>query len=148
MDFPADELQVVEKEELLKCFNGEKINEVYKGKTDYLVVFDDETVVKNLSPNFNEILKLNCRGIIVTSKANEVDFVSRFFGPSTGINEDPVTGSAHTSLMPYWANVLKNNKLRAKQLSERGGELNCELIGNRILISGQARTFLVGEIEV
>ncbi len=86
-------------------------------------------------------------GVIITAMGNEVDFVSRFFAPQTGINEDPVTGSAHTTLVPYWSRVIGKKKLTASQLSSRGGELICENLGERIKISGLAVTYMVGEIE-
>ncbi len=84
----------------------------------------------------------------VTAMGSDVDFVSRFFAPQTGINEDPVTGSSHTSLTPYWARILGRNKLTARQLSARGGDLICEIKGERVKISGQAVTYLVGEIYI
>lgn len=149
MNFPVDEITQVKVPSVIKnCFTNKNIAKVLKGKTDYIVVFGEEEDIKNEQPNFNELLKLNCRGVVITSKAKNIDFVSRFFAPRTGINEDPVTGSAHTSLVPYWSEVLGKKKLQAKQLSERGGELNCELMGDRVLINGQAKTFLIGEIEV
>ena len=103
-----------------------------------------------MSPNFSLLSEFSCRGFIVTSRsdASPYDFVSRFFAPQTGINEDPVTGSAHTSLTPYWARVLGKNKLSAQQLSARGGSLVCELVGDRVLISGEAVSYMEGEIYI
>ena len=87
------------------------------------------------------------RGIIVTASGSDVDFVSRFFAPQSGVDEDPVTGSAHTTLIPYWAERLSKKTMTAKQLSKRGGYLKCELEDNRVKISGQAKLYLKGEIE-
>jgi predicted PhzF superfamily epimerase YddE/YHI9 len=88
------------------------------------------------------------RGVIVTAPGNEVDFVSRFFAPQTGINEDPVTGSAHTALTPYWSKILGKKELSARQLSARGGDLICVENGDRVLISGHAITYMIGEIDI
>ena len=88
------------------------------------------------------------RGVIVSSKGNDCDFVSRFFAPKYGIDEDPVTGSAHCTLIPYWSKKLGKKKLHAKQLSERGGELFCEMKNDRVVISGKAAQYLRGEIEI
>ncbi|QMU26915.1 PhzF family phenazine biosynthesis protein [Adhaeribacter radiodurans] len=117
-----------------------------KGKTDYLLVFANEVEIKSITPNLNEIAKLNARGVIITAKGNEVDFVSRFFAPQSGVNEDPVTGSAHTSLTPYWAAQLRKSDLTAIQLSERKGYLQCKYLNDRVEISGKAKLYLQGEI--
>jgi predicted PhzF superfamily epimerase YddE/YHI9 len=85
---------------------------------------------------------------MVTAKGNQVDFVSRFFAPAVGVNEDPVTGSAHTTLIPFWASRLSKNELTALQLSARGGQLWCTLSGDRVFIAGKAVTYLRGEIEL
>ncbi|WP_329958654.1 PhzF family phenazine biosynthesis protein [Aquirufa nivalisilvae] len=97
---------------------------------------------------FFEIAKLKARGIIITAPGDTVDFVSRFFGPQSGIDEDPVTGSAHTTLIPYWAKRKHKTQLTAKQLSPRGGELSCELLGDRVNISGTCVLYMIGEIFV
>lgn len=103
LDFPTDTLKLVsEQPSIIENCTGIKPIEVYKGKTDYIAVIENENSLKNLQPNFEEIAKLNARGLIVTAKGDSVDFVSRFFAPQSGINEDPVTGSAHTSLIPLW----------------------------------------------
>jgi len=106
------------------------------------LVFRDE------DENFQELEKLPVRGVIVTAPGNETDFVSRFFAPQSGVPEDPVTGSAHTSLTPYWSERLKKNELKAIQLSKRKGHLSCKIAGARVFISGHAKTYLIGEIEV
>lgn len=149
MDFPID--NIVERQitdEIKASFNNTDIIEVYKGKTDYMVVFENEEIVQNIEPNIEAIKQLDCRGIIATAKSIKVDFVSRFFGPNAGIIEDPVTGSAHTTLVPYWANILGKEEMVAKQLSKRGGFLKCCLSFDRVLISGQAQTFMVGTINI
>jgi predicted PhzF superfamily epimerase YddE/YHI9 len=99
-------------------------------------------------PDLEKIAKLKGRGIIVTAKGDEVDFVSRFFAPQSGINEDPVTGSAHTTLTPYWAKQLGKNELSAIQLSERKGYLTCKYLNDRVEISGQAKLYLKGQIFI
>jgi PhzF family phenazine biosynthesis protein len=116
---------------------------------DYLmVIYQSEDIIRNMQPDFNKLKELPYHAIIVTAKGNKVDFVSRMFAPAIGINEDPVTGSAHTVLTPYWSQKLKKVHLSARQISSRGGELHCTLSGDRVEIGGQAITYLVGEIEV
>ena len=148
LNFPSDSLQKVENLSQFKnCFAHQPI-EAYKGKTDYLLIFENEDQIKNIKPNFFEISKIESRGIIVSSKSKNYDFVSRFFGPNCGVDEDPVTGSAHTTLTPFWAEKLGKTKLKAKQISERGGVLECELKNDRILISGSCKAYLIGEILI
>lgn len=147
LDFPTDELELIQgMQHTIEFCIGIKPAEVYKGKTDYIAIIDNENVLKNIQPNLTEISKLNARGLIVTSEGDQVDFVSRFFAPQSGINEDPVTGSAHTSLLPIWAKKLGKTKFIALQLSERGGQLNCEFNNDRCLIGGKAKLYLTGEI--
>ncbi|HEX5171773.1 MAG TPA: PhzF family phenazine biosynthesis protein [Cyclobacteriaceae bacterium] len=146
LDFPTDTIREVPlTSELVECFDL-KPNHAWRGKTDFMLIFENEEQIRNLRPDFNRIQKLSSRGIIVTAKGTETDFVSRFFAPQSGINEDPVTGSAHTSLIPYWANRLMKEELTALQVSARGGYLVCGFQGDRVLISGQAKTYLIGEI--
>ncbi|MBU0696461.1 MAG: PhzF family phenazine biosynthesis protein [Bacteroidetes bacterium] len=146
LNFPADHLTEMEKsEELLSCFDIEPMH-IYKGKTDYMMIFDTEQDVIDIKPNFDLIKAIDCRGIIVTAKGNSVDFVSRFFAPQSGVDEDPVTGSAHTTLTPYWSKVLDKKVLSAQQLSERLGILKVEDAGDRVKISGTAVVYLKGEI--
>ena len=99
-------------------------------------------------PDMSLLEQLDCRGIIITAQARDYDFVARWFGPRTGIKEDPVTGSAFTQLVPYWADRLGKNELEAKQVSQRGGELSCALRGDRVFISGRAVMYMRGVIEV
>ena len=150
LDFPTDRIEKLTDEysaTLEKCI-GIKPVELYKGKTDYIAVIDNENSLRNIQPDFNEISKLKARGLIVTAKGDNVDFVSRFFAPQSGINEDPVTGSAHTSLLPLWSKKIGRNRLIASQLSKRGGQLVCELKNDRCLIGGKARLYLTGELTL
>ena len=115
---------------------------------DYIVEVENEEAIQNCTPDLNALAKFETRGICITAKGNTVDFVSRFFAPRYGINEDPVTGSAHTQLVPFWAEKLEQTKFHAKQISMRGGELWCELLDDRVSISGEAVRYLEGAIEV
>lgn len=148
LDFPADFAQEVEPiHSFTKAF-GLQPSATFKGRTDYLLLFDSEEIVRNIKPDFQLLLETDVRGIMVTAKGNELDFVSRFFAPAVGVNEDPVTGSAHTTLVPFWSARLNKTKLIALQLSARGGQLWCTLSGDRVLIAGKAVTYLRGEIEI
>ncbi len=146
LDFPAD--RIVEVSLSPSIYSGLNIipQQAYKGKTDVLLIYNNEAEILHLNPNFSQLNTIKARGIIVTAKGNTVDFVSRFFAPQCGVNEDPVTGSAHTTLTPYWANLLNKNYLTAKQLSTRSGELTCHLKGDRVLIAGKCVKYLKGEI--
>lgn len=146
LNFPVDRITKAIPPKKLITGIGKKPIETYKGRTDYLVVYQNEKEVQTISPNFTVLSKLDVRGIIVTAKGDSFDFVSRFFAPRVGILEDPVTGSTHTALTPYWAKKLKKNELTAKQLSSRQGVLKCRLDKNRVYISGEAITYLKGEI--
>lgn len=115
---------------------------------DYMLVYDTESQIRAFEPDYNALSKIDALGIIVTAPGDKCDFVSRFFAPSAGINEDPVTGSSHCNLIPYWAEKLGKNKLYALQVSARLGELWCELKGDRVLMAGKAVTYLKGEIYV
>jgi PhzF family phenazine biosynthesis protein len=148
LDFPVDRPHKSAAPEGLLEGLGMKPLEIYKGKTDYMLVCSSAQEIRDLKPNMLRIAEVNARGIIVTAPGEEVDFVSRFFAPQSGIPEDPVTGSAHTTLVPFWAAKLGRNELTARQLSKRGGWLRCRLAGDRVEISGQARAYLTGEIEL
>lgn len=115
---------------------------------DYIAVFENEADVISLQPEWERLLRLDLRGVIVTSASQTFDFVARFFAPKYGINEDPVTGSAYTQLIPYWSNELKKTTLHAKQMSKRGGEVFCEYLQDRVNISGKAMEYLKGEINI
>jgi PhzF family phenazine biosynthesis protein len=124
---------------------------LYKSR-DLLAVFKSEKEIVSLHPSFGMLTslleELDCLGMIVTAPGEKSDFVSRFFAPLAGIEEDPVTGSAHATLIPFWAEQLKKLKMSAFQLSKRKGELFCEMAGDRVLISGKAVTYLQGQIEI
>ncbi|HZY81111.1 MAG TPA: PhzF family phenazine biosynthesis protein [Cyclobacteriaceae bacterium] len=146
LDFPADKIEQVSiTDEMKKAFNFEP-NEVYKGKSDYMFVFESEEQILNLAPDLRAVAQLPVRGVIATSRGSQVDFVSRFFGPQSGIDEDPVTGSAHTTLIPFWSKRLGKEDLAAIQLSKRRGLLACKNLGERVLISGKAKTYMIGDI--
>jgi PhzF family phenazine biosynthesis protein len=148
LDFPADAFVESPAPEGLLEGVGLPPLEIYKGKTDFMLVYSNAGQIENLKPNLLRVAEIAARGIIVTAPGDDVDFVSRFFAPQSGIPEDPVTGSAHTTLAPYWARRLGRNELTARQLSKRGGWLRCKVAGNRVEISGQARAYLTGEIEI
>ena len=116
---------------------------------DWLVELADEEAVIAVKPDFSALAKANtARGVIVTARGSDCDFVSRFFAPNLGIDEDPVTGSAHSILVAYWSGLLGKNELSARQLSSRGGELCCQLVGERVLLLGQCVSYLEGEITI
>lgn len=148
LDFPSDELELVETpQSLIEAF-GQAPLECLKGKTDYLLIYPDQQTVESFNPDLRKIAEAGGRGTIISATGEQEDFISRFFAPQSGVDEDPVTGSAHTSLTPYWAKKLNKNKLTAKQLSKRSGQLHCEFLGNRVKISGKAIAYLVGDIDV
>jgi len=121
--------------------------EVHRSR-DFLALLESEDQVRQLRPDFQSLARLDATGIIVTAKGQSSDFVSRFFAPAVGIPEDPVTGSAHCSLIPYWAGRLGKSELHAFQVSRRGGELFCRDAGDRVHISGRAVTYLQGTINI
>jgi len=140
----SDDELAVQLSKLLSCnYRG-----VYQTNEDLLLEVDSEEVVKNIQPNLPLLAKIPVRSLIVTAQSNsdDLDFVSRVFGPAVGIDEDPVTGSAHCSLTPFWADKLGKKKLSARQISARGGNLSLELLGDRVAISGTAITILKGNL--
>ncbi|MGC8879236.1 MAG: PhzF family phenazine biosynthesis protein [Anaerolineae bacterium] len=148
LDFPSRPLQPCATPEALVRGLGLRPVEVLRSR-DYCAVFATPEEVIGLTPDMVELSRLDdCLGIIVTAPGREVDFVSRFFAPRTGVAEDPVTGSAHCSLVPYWSQRLGKRHLTAHQLSARGGELFCEDCGERVKIGGYAVAYLRGEIEI
>jgi PhzF family phenazine biosynthesis protein len=148
LDFPTDTItEIPLSEELTKPFNIKPL-QAYKGKTDYMLVFENESQIRDIKVDLHLVSGVNARGIIITAKGDKADFVSRFFAPQSGIDEDPVTGSAHTSLTPYWAKKLNKNTLDAIQISPRKGYLKCNYLGERVEISGQVQTYLIGEIHI
>jgi PhzF family phenazine biosynthesis protein len=148
LDFPADEPQVVEvPDPLVKMIGGQPLTACI-GSTDWLLEYDSQETIRELTPDFKALAAWDARGIIVTAPGYDCDFVSRFFAPAEGIDEDPVTGSAHTLLVPFWASKMKQKSFVARQLSVRGGELLCEYAQDRVKISGQAQLYLQGEIFI
>jgi PhzF family phenazine biosynthesis protein len=146
LNFPTDNYKNIPISEPLTAGFEQQPVEALKGKTDYVLVFEREEQIKNMKINLSAISKLDKQGVIITAKGDEVDFVSRYFGPQCGIDEDPVTGSAHTTLTPYWAKKLNKIELVAVQLSKRKGYLQCKHLGDRVEISGQGKLYLIGEI--
>jgi len=148
MDFPARPPTSASVSEALSDALGKAPSEVHMSR-DVLAVYDSEEIVRSLSPNQAKLLALEEGfGVIVTAKGKSVDFVSRFFVPKGGIYEDPVTGSAHCTLVPFWAERLGWSELIAHQVSPRGGELHCELRGDRVIMSGHCVLFLTGSIHI
>ncbi|MDC6366373.1 MULTISPECIES: PhzF family phenazine biosynthesis protein [Flavobacteriaceae] len=148
MDFPTDEIVAIRNIQEIDTAIGLTPIKTLKGKTDYVLIYNSQQEVEAINPNFLLLDQIDCRGVIVTAPGDDVDFVSRFFAPKCGIPEDPVTGSAHTSLSPYWSKALNKTKMTAKQLSKRGGDLVCEHLGDRVKISGKAVPYLIGQIEI
>jgi PhzF family phenazine biosynthesis protein len=146
LDFPTDQYQECHLPEVIKNSLNIPPYECYKGKTDFLLVYGTQTDIENISPDLKMLSNADGRGVIVTAKGDDCDFVSRFFAPQSGIDEDPVTGSAHTSLTPYWAKRLNKSKLEAIQLSKRKGYLTCTVHGERTLIAGKVVLYLKGKI--
>ncbi|MFD0793979.1 PhzF family phenazine biosynthesis protein [Mucilaginibacter litoreus] len=134
-------------EGLIAALGGVKPKEVYRAR-DYMLVYENEEQITAMVPDHSALAKIDTLGVIVTAPGKDVNFVSRFFAPAAGVPEDPVTGSAHCNLIPYWASRLGKNELHAYQLSSRKGELWCELKGDRVIMAGKAVTYLRGAIEV
>lgn len=147
LNFPTDVLKKVKVPRLIREAVGIAPVRTFKGRNDYLLVYASQREVESIKPDFSRLAGAGDRGVIVTAPGEEVDFISRFFAPGVGIDEDPVTGSAHTSLTPYWSEELGKRKMTARQVSSRGGELVCELLGPRVKISGHAVTYMKGEIQ-
>jgi PhzF family phenazine biosynthesis protein len=147
MDFPAWMPEATETSQALVEGLGMRPVQALKSR-DYLAVFESEREIADIQPNFDALAELDCLGIIITAPGERVDFVSRFFAPRAGIPEDPVTGSAHSTLTPYWAKRLGKDSLHALQLSQRGGELWCEQHGERVSIAGKAVPYAIGAIQL
>jgi len=147
LDFPAQPAEPCETPvQILHSFIAEPL--ACLKAEDYIVVFEQEDDLLSADPNLALLSELDGRGVIITAASENYDFVVRFFAPSHGIDEDPVTGSAYTQLAPYWSERLGVKKLRARQLSSRGGEVDCQMKGDRVLIAGRAVKYMQGEIEV
>ncbi|OGU61728.1 MAG: isomerase [Ignavibacteria bacterium RBG_13_36_8] len=146
LNFPSAQPSVCEMNEvLLDPFNEKPVNASY-AKDTYMLVFENEKQIREMKPDIKALMDVNAHAVIVTAKGDQVDFVSRFFAPKIGIDEDPVTGFAHTLLTPYWSSQLNKKKMHALQISARGGELFVEDLGERVKIAGKAVLYSIGEI--
>jgi PhzF family phenazine biosynthesis protein len=147
MDFPSQPPVSCDiPKEIIKAFDRAPI-ECLKSE-DFVVVFEREIDIESANTDFEQLKKLDLRGVIITAKSTRYDFVARFFAPKYGIPEDPVTGSAYTQLAPYWASRMGSKRFSVKQVSSRGGELTCEVVDDRVLISGKAIKYLEGKIKI
>jgi len=150
MDFPASTPQLLNTDIPTDLLDG--LGDIQPQKImssfDYIIVLDSEDEVKSLNPDLSKWLTIDLRGVVVTAKGNDVDFVSRCFFPKLRVNEDPITGSAHCELTPYWALELNKNRLQARQLSTRSGLVACELVKDRVILTGSAVDYMVGEITI
>ena len=148
MDFPSWPPERIAEypEELLASLGNPEIAGVYKNR-EYMVELMNEGALRKCNPDFSLMRKVD-RMVIITSPGKEVDFVSRFFAPNSGIDEDPVTGSAHSQLIPFWSNKLGKKKMTAKQLSQRGGTIYCEQKGDRVVMGGKCVFYMKGEIRL
>jgi len=147
MDFPSQPPVSCDiPEEIVKAFNVAPI-ECLRSE-DLIAVFEREIDIELAKPDFAQLMNLDFRGVIITAISDHWDFIARFFAPKYGIPEDPVTGSAYTQLAPYWASKIGSKRFRVKQVSPRGGELTCELVDDRVFISGKATKYLEGKIEI
>ncbi|MDW8328322.1 MAG: PhzF family phenazine biosynthesis protein, partial [Anaerolineales bacterium] len=148
LDFPRWLVTPASATERLIAGLGATPKETWQTPRDLLVVLETAEQVQGLQPDMNHLEQLDCLGVIVTAPGEDVDFVSRFFAPRLGIPEDPVTGSAHCALAPYWSERLGKTELHARQLSARGGELWCQVTPERVLIRGGAVCYLSGQIHL
>jgi predicted PhzF superfamily epimerase YddE/YHI9 len=147
LDFPARPGKLCEAPPALREGLGREPVEIYRAR-DYMAVFATQAEVEALDPDMDLLKEVVSLGVIATAPGDKVDFVSRFFAPTVGIPEDPVTGSAHCTLIPYWSARLGKRALHARQVSARGGELYCQDVGERVRIGGRAATYLIGEIQL
>lgn len=148
LDFPAHVPHAAPVPDGLVDAMGRAPEEIWRAGDDYLLVYSGEADVRGLAPDFARLGQVEARGVIATAPGSDVDFVSRFFGPRVGVPEDPVTGSAHTRLTPYWSTRLGRAELTARQVSKRGGSLRCRMAGDRVEIAGQAVLYLTGTITI
>ncbi len=148
MDFPSRPPVPAAPNDALARALGVAPEAVYDSAEDALVLLGSEAAVRACRPDFAALERVDRRGVIVTARGDEADFVSRFFCPRVGIDEDPVTGSAHCVLIPYWAGMLGKERMRALQVSRRGGEIFCEATGDRVRISGRAALYLEGTVTL
>lgn len=147
LNFPSRMPEPLPANQQLEDALGASVLELW-GSRDYMAVLESEAAVLALEPNMEKLKKLDRFAVIVTAASKEYDFVSRFFAPSKGVNEDPVTGSAHCTLAPFWSTRLNKNPVRAFQASKRGGEVHCQVEGDRVLLSGTAVKFMEGFITL
>lgn len=148
LDFPTDRLRPAVLPAAAQDAFNLKPRTVFLGREDYLLVYDTETEIRALDPDLRALVRVPARGFVATAPGVDTDFVSRCFFPAYGIDEDPVTGSAHTTLTPYWSERLGRNTFTAAQLSLRGGLLRCTLSGDRVYISGKAKLYLEGKFVI
>lgn len=146
LNFPNNKPTPIQSNKTIEDAFGKKPLEVLEGGNYILVIYDDEKFIRSCDPNFDLVRIIHPHGVIISSRGKEVDFVSRMFAPNEAINEDPVTGSAHTVLVPYWFEKLGKKNFRAYQVSKRGGELICDYLGERVKISGKAVLFATGTL--
>ncbi len=146
LDFPVSDIKNIPTPQKLTSGLGLRPLEVFTGGEYLMAIYKNESEIKKIHPDFPVLQKLPFNGIIATSQGNSADFVSRFFAPVMGIDEDPVTGSAHTLLIPYWSRILVKNSMVAHQISKRGGILHCELLPDRVKIGGKAVTYMSGTV--
>lgn len=147
MDFPASMPEAAELSGALSStFNIQPTEVLASG--DYMLVYENQEQITQFNPPLKRLREISLRGLIITAPGKDCDFVSRFFAPKYGIDEDPATGSAHSTLVPYWSKRLNKNTLHAKQLSERGGELFCEMTNNRVIISGKVVEYMRGSLSI
>ncbi|HQG30523.1 MAG TPA: PhzF family phenazine biosynthesis protein [Deltaproteobacteria bacterium] len=147
MNFPSQLPRPCEIPPMLVSGLGMEPSEILCSE-DYFAVYESEDDIKRLEPDMNALCSIGMRGVIVTAPGRDADFVSRFFAPRLGIPEDPVTGSAHCALIPYWSRRLDKKELHARQISRRGGELFCRDLGDRVEISGCAALYMSGTINI
>ena len=148
LNFPVDDPEPQKMDAFFAEALGESPIEILRGTDDFLAVFNTEQQIQAMKPDFTKLAKINSRGVVISAPGNDADFVSRCFFPQTGVDEDPVTGSAHTMLIPYWAKQLDKIQFKAHQLSARGGVLDCNLINDRVLISGKSVIYFEGMISI
>jgi len=148
LNFPTDQIKEIELNIDFVNIFGVKPEVTYKGKNDLLLIYKEERDIISMKPNYISMSEISVRGVIVSAPSKEYDFISRGFFPASGIDEGPATGSAHTTLTPYWSKHLQKSKLSAKQCSMRGGYFTCVDKGLRTLISGQCQTYLKGQIYI
>lgn len=147
LNFPSIETQSLKIPQILAQAIGTHPIAFYDSKTKYVALLEDEDAVQNCQPDFTLINQLD-KNLIITAKGKNADFVSRFFAPQSGINEDPVTGSAHSVLIPFWSEKLNKTEMTALQLSQRTGFLKCKYLGERVEMSGQGVCYLIGDIFI